>query len=395
VREIVPGAPPAEGVIPLAVPDIGDEERRLVELSLHSGWIAYGPYVDRFEAEIGELLGAEHVVAVSSGTAALHLALLTVGVRPDDEVLVSTLSFISPAFAIRYCNAHPVFFDAEPVHWQIDIAKLEAFLREETEQRDGGLFNRRSGRRIGALLPVGILGHPFDADPVRALAREFGLPVVEDAAETLAAKYKDEYAGTLGDVSALSFNGNKIITCGGGGMVVTRDAAHAARVRYLATQSKDDPIDYVHGELGFNYRLANPLAAIGVAQLRRLDEFAEKKRRIFFGYRDALSDMPGISFQQEAEWAYSTFWLASIRIDAVGYGMDSRALMHALLDAGIQVRPFWQALHESPAMRGTQAYRCEIAPSLVAEGLMLPCSVGLTEADQARVIETISQLQSA
>jgi perosamine synthetase len=394
MREIVPGAPPAEGVIPLAVPDIGDEERRLVEESLHSGWIAYGPYVDRFEAEIGELLGAEHVVAVGSGTAALHLALLVAGVEPDDEVIVSTLSFISPAFAIRYCGAWPVFMDAEPVHWQIDVDKLTAFLREETERREGVLVNKRTGRRIAALLPVGILGHPFDADPIRGLASEYGLPLVEDAAETLAATYKGRHAGTLGDLSALSFNGNKIITCGGGGMVVANDAAVAARVRYLATQAKDDPLEYVHGELGFNYRLANPLAAIGVAQLRRLDEFAERKRAIFFGYRDGLAGVPGLSFQQEAEWAYSTFWLASIRVDAAAYGMDSRALMHALLDAGIQVRPFWQALHESPSMRGSQAYRCDVAPALVADSLMIPCSVGLTDADQARVIETISRLQS-
>lgn len=340
------------------------------------------------------MLGARHVVAVGSGTAALHLALLVAGVEPDDEVIVSTLSFISPAFAIRYCGAWPVFMDAEPVHWQMDVEKLEAFLREETERRDGSLVNKRSGRRIAALLPVGILGHPFDADPIRALADEYGLPLVEDAAETLAATYKGRHCGTLGDLSALSFNGNKIITCGGGGMVVTSDAAMAQRVRYLATQAKDDPLEYVHGELGFNYRLANPLAAVGVAQLKRLDEFAEKKRRVFFRYRDELSDVPGLSFQQEAAWAFCTFWLASIRIDAAAYGMDSRALMHALLDAGIQVRPFWQALHESPSMRGTQAYRCDIAPALVGEGLMLPCSVGLSDDDQARVIQTIATLQS-
>jgi perosamine synthetase len=381
-------------VIPLAVPEIGDRERELVDDSLHSGWIAYGPYVDRFEAEIARVLGAEHVVAVGSGTAALHLALLAAGVQPDDEVIVSTLSFISPAFAIRYCQAVPVFMDAEPVHWQIDVDKLAEFLREETVRRDDGLYNTQSGRRIGALLPVGILGHPFDADPIRALAAEYGVPVVEDAAETLAAKYKGGAAGTLGDLSALSFNGNKIITCGGGGMVVTTDPAHAARVRYLATQSKDDPLEYVHGELGFNYRLANPLAAIGVAQLERLEEFTEKKRQIFFAYRDGLGDVPGLSFQQEADWAFSTFWLASVRVDAARYGKDSRTLMHELLDAGIQVRPFWQALHESPSMRGSQAYRCDVAPQLVAESLMLPCSVGLGDVDLQRVIETIAKLHT-
>jgi len=392
-REIVPGAPASTGTIGLAVPEIGDEERRLVDDSLRTGWIAYGPYVDRLEEEIRELLDVRHAVAVGSGTASLHLALVVAGVEPDDEVLVSTLSFISPAFAIRYVGAWPVFFDAEPVHWQIDVDKLATFLREECEPRNGALVNRRTGRRIGALLPVGILGHMFDADPIRALAVEYGLPLIEDAAESLGSRYKDRPGGTVGDMSCLSFNGNKIITCGGGGMVVTNDAGLAERVRYLATQAKDDPLEYVHGEIGFNYRLANPLAAIGCAQLRRLDEFVARKRAIFEGYRASLSDVPGLSFQREAEWAFSTFWLTSIRVDAAEFGLSSRELMHRLLDAGIQVRPFWQALHESPSMRDSQAYRIEVAPTLVAESLMLPCSVGLADADQARVIETIRGLQ--
>jgi perosamine synthetase len=376
------------------VPEIGDEERRLVDDSLRTGWIAYGPYVDRLEEQIRELLGVDHAVAVGSGTAALHLALLVAGVERDDEVIVSTLSFISPAFAIRYVGAWPVFIDAEPVHWQVDAGKLAQFLGEECERRDGRPVNKRSGRRIAALLPVGILGHTFDADPIRELATEYGLPIVEDAAESLGSRYKDRPGGTLGDVSCLSFNGNKIVTCGGGGMVVTNDSALADRVRYLATQAKDDPLEYVHGEVGFNYRLANPLAAIGCAQLQRLDEFVERKRAIFSVYRETLSDVAGLSFQREADWAFSTFWLASIRVDEDEFGMGSRELMHRLLDAGIQVRPFWQALHESPSMRGAQAYRCDVASALVAESLMVPCSVGLAETDQARVIETISGLQA-
>jgi perosamine synthetase len=390
LKEIVPGAPPAEGVIPLAVPDLGDEERRLVDDSLHSGWIAYGPYVDRFEEDVAKLLGAQHVVAVGSGTAALHLALLVAGVQPDEEVIVSTLSFISPAFAIRYVGAWPVFIDAEPQYWQIDVEKLAAFLQEECERDAGGVLrNRTSGRRIAALLPVGILGHPFDADAVRALATEFGLPIVEDAAETLGARYRDRPAGTLGDIGCLSFNGNKIVTCGGGGMVVTNDARTAERVRYLATQAKDDPLEYVHGEVGFNYRLANPMAAIGCGQLAHLAEFVEVKRRIQRGYEEGLADVPGVSFQQEAEWAFGTEWLASIRFDEAEYGVGSRELMGRLLDAGIQVRPFWQPLHLSPSMQGAQAYRCDEAEGLAAESLMVPCSVSLTDEQQARVVEEI------
>ena len=198
MREIVPGAPPAEGVVPLAVPFIGDEEVELVADSMRSGWVSYGPYVDRFETEIARLVGAEHSVALGSGTFALHIALLLAGVQPDDEVLVSTLTFISPAFAIRHAGAWPVLIDAEPEYRQIDVEKLEAFLREETTRASGELRNRTTGRRIGAILPVGILGHPVDMDVVLALADEYELPVVEDGAETLGAFYRNRAAGQAG-----------------------------------------------------------------------------------------------------------------------------------------------------------------------------------------------------
>ena len=389
MREIVPGAPPAAGVIPLAVPDIGDAERALVDDSLRSGWVAYGPYVDRFEAEVAAVVGADHAVAVASGTAALHVALVLAGVQPDDEVLVSTLTFISPAFAIRYVGAWPVFLDAEPEFRQLDAAKLEAFLREETERADGALRNRATGRRISAIMPVSILGHPADMDAIGALAAEYGLPVIEDAAETLGAAYRGRPAGHLAALSCLSFNGNKIVTCGGGGMLVTDDAAQAERARYLIAQAKDDPLEYVHGEVGFNYRLSNPHAALGCAQLQRLPEFVEAKRRTAAEYEEALADVPGITAPREAPWALSTFWLYTIEVDAAAYGIDSRALLQRLLDAGVQARPLWQPLHESPSMKGAQAYRCDTAEAIHRRGLSLPCSVSLTQDEQARVIGEI------
>lgn len=389
MREIVPGAPAAEGEIPLAVPEIGDVERGYVDDSLRSGWIAYGPYVDRFEDAIRSLIGVDHAVGVSSGTAALHLALLVAGVQPGDEVVCSTLSFISPAFAIRYAGAHPVFVDAEPEYRQLDVEKLAAFLAEECVRGEGSLHNRGSGRRIAALLPVGILGHPVDMDAVSALAAEYGLPVVEDAAEVLGATYKGRPGGSLGDVACLSFNGNKIVTSGGGGMVVTRNAGWAARARYLATQAKDDPLEYVHGEVGFNYRLSNPHAALGLGQLERLPEFVEAKRRIAAAYEEGLGDVPGIGCPRQAPWAFSTYWLYTIEVDEAAYGIGSRDLLGRLLDAGIQVRPLWQPLHRSPSVRGAQAYRCETAELLHSRGLSLPCSVSLTPEDQARVVDEI------
>jgi perosamine synthetase len=373
-------------VIPLAVPSIGESERAAVDESLRSGWVAYGPYVDRFEAEIAGLVGAEHAVAVASGTAALHIALLLAGVQPDDEVLVSTLSFISPAFAIRYVGAHPVFIDAEPEYRQLDVEKLRAFLQEECMRRDGAVVNRATGRRVAAILPVGILGHPADMDSVSEIAREYGLPVVEDGAETLGATYRGRPAGNLGTLGCLSFNGNKIVTCGGGGMIVTDDADWAERTRYLIAQAKDDPLEYVHGEVGFNYRLSNPHAALGVAQLGRLPAFVEAKRRIAATYAAGLAEIAGVEVPLEAPWAFSTFWLYTIEIDEDAYGIDSRELMRRLLGADIQVRPLWQPLHESPSMSGAQAYRCETAERLHRRCLSVPCSVSLSADDQARVI---------
>jgi perosamine synthetase len=389
LREIAPGAPPAEGVIPLAVPDVGEIERRYVAESLESGWVAYGPFVDRFEAEVAGLVEAEHAIAVANGTAALHLALLVAGVRPEDEVLVPTLTFVSPANAIRYAGAFPVFVDAEPEYWQLDVAKVADFLARETVRAENELRNRATGRRLAAVLPVHVLGHPVDMDPLRELAAEYGLPVVEDAAEGFGAVYRSRPLGSVGDIGCLSFNGNKIVTCGGGGMVVTDDAGQAERVRYLATQAKDDPLEYVHGAVGFNYRLSNLHAALGCAQLTRLPEFVAAKRRIAEEYAARLADVPGITTMPEADWAESTFWLYTVLVDEREYGLDSRALMRRLIESGVQARPLWQPLHRSPAHRDAQAYRCEVAESLHARALSLPCSVSLSPEQQGRVIEEI------
>jgi perosamine synthetase len=389
MREIAPGAPAVAGEIPLAVPDVGEAERAYVDEVMRSGWVSSaGPFVDRFEEAAAETVGRAHAVATVTGSAALHVALLLAGVRPGDEVPVSTLSFISPANAIRYCGAHPVFIDAEPDYWQIDAERLAEFLARCT-RRDDMLVNPATGRRVAALLPVGILGHPFDADAIRSLADEYGLPVVEDAAEGLGARFRDEHVGHLGHISALSFNGNKIVTSGGGGMVVTDDAAGAQRARYLTTTAKDDPVEYVHGEIGFNYRLSNVSAALGYGQLERLGEFVEAKRRIASAYTDAFADLDGITAMREAPWATSTFWMFTVTVDQARFGMDSRALLRTLAGRGIQARPLWQPLHLSPAHAGAQATPSPVAERLHATALSLPCSVALSADDQARVLDAI------
>jgi perosamine synthetase len=393
-REIAPGAPAAEGAVPLTVPELGDAERALVADVVASGWVSSaGPFVDQFEREVADLLGARHGVATVNGTAALHLALLLAGVEPGDEVCVSALTFIAPANAIRYTGAVPIFIDAEPGFWQMDPAALETFLTEQCEEHDGSLVDRATGRRVAAIMPVDALGHPADIAPIRELSLRFGLELVEDACEGLGSAYRDgedwRSVGCPDSVACLSFNGNKIVTSGGGGMILTQDAERANRARYLSTQAKDDPLEYVHGAVGFNYRLSNVHAALGHVQLARLDEFVAAKRRIAATYAEALGDLVGITPMPEAEWARSSYWMYTMLVDAGEFGMDSRALMARLDQAGVQTRPLWQPLHRSPAHSAAPRRECPVADELYARALSVPCSVGLSPRDQDRVIAAI------
>jgi perosamine synthetase len=373
-------------VIPLSVPDIGAAERALVDEALAAGWVSSaGPYVDRFEAATAARCGVAHAVACASGTAALHVAVLLAGVRPGDLVLTSSLSFIAPANAIAYCGASPVFVDADAEHWQLDAALADAWLSERCAPgADGRPVDRVTGRRVAAILPVHILGHPFDADAVVEVARRHGLPIVEDAAEGLGARYRDRPLGGFGDLAALSFNGNKIVTSGGGGMLLTDDPALADRARHLTTTAKDDPVEYVHDEVGFNYRLTSLQAALGLAQLGRLDELVARKHAIAARYAAGLADVDGVTLMPQAPWARSSWWLPTVLVRG-----GSRPLLRALAAEGIQTRPIWQPLHRSRAHARAEAIGGAVADRLAAESLSLPCSPGLSEADQERVIAAV------
>lgn len=390
---IAPGAPVPAGAIPLCVPEIRGNEWRYVQECLDTGWVSLvGSYVDRFERTVANAVGARFAVATVNGTSALHIALMLAGVERDDEVAVSTLTFIAPANAIRYVGAWPVFIDADPDCWQMAPARLADFLDRGCERRRGALVNRLTGRRVGAIMPVHVLGHPVDMAPVLELARRHALPVIEDATESLGARYRDRAVGHLGDVACFSFNGNKLITTGGGGMLVTDNEQFARRARYLTTQAKDDPIEYEHHEVGYNYRLTNVLAALGVAQMEQLDEFVEAKRRIAARYGDALRDVPGITPMTESAWARSVFWMYTVLVDEARFGMDSRALLRALGRNGIQSRPLWQPLHRSAAHADSPPAHCPVADRLNRDALSLPCSVGLVESEQRAVIDQIRTL---
>lgn len=376
-----PGAR-VEGGIPLCVPEIRGKEWQYVKECLDSGWVSsVGSYVTRFEEALARAADTPFAVATVNGTAALHIALQCVGVQAGDEVLVSTLTFIAPANAVRYIGAHPVFIDAEPEYWQMDPVAVERFLTQECDWDGKVLIDRATGRRVKAVMPVNILGSPVDIDPVIALARRFNLAVVEDATESLATRYKGRATGNRADVACFSFNGNKLITTGGGGMIVTSDERIAQHARYLTTQAKDDPIEYVHGEVGYNYRLTNVLAAIGLAQMERLGEYVEIKRRNAARYSELLSRVPGITVMREAPYAFSTFWLYTVLVDETKYGRSSRDLLKVLGGKNIQSRPLWQPMHRSPAHAGERAYGGEIADRLCRDALSLPSSVGLTMED--------------
>jgi perosamine synthetase len=383
-------APAAGGFVPLAIPEICGNEWRYVKECLDTGWVSSaGPYVDRFEQMVAQQVEAKHAVATVNGTSALHIALLVAGVRPEDEVLVSTLTFIAPVNAIRYVGAWPVFIDAEPIYWQMDPARVVEFLERDCRWSDGALFNRRTGRRVTAVIPVHVVGHPVDLDPIVAVARKFGLKVIEDATEGLGAAYKGRALGPLGDIGCFSFNGNKIITTGGGGMLVTNNEEWARKARYLTTQAKDDPMEYIHGEVGYNYRLTNLLAAVGCAQMEKLAAYVDAKRRIAARYADKLRDLPGIEAMTSAPWAASTFWMYTILVDREKFGMDSRQLMRALGSQHIQCRPLWQPIHQSPAHASEDTIAMPVSEQLARRGLSLPCSVGLTESEQDRVIAAV------
>jgi len=387
-----PGAAVAAGSIPLCVPELRGNEWRYVKECLDTGWVSsVGAFVEQLEERVASYVGAAHGVATSSGTAALHLALLVAGVKPDDEVLVSDLTFIAPANAIRYVNAWPVLIDAEPVYWQMDVGRAIDFIEKRCKWTDGKLVNKATGRRVSAIVPVHILGHPVDLDPLIEIANKYGLAIVEDATESLGAEYRGRKVGNLAHVGCYSFNGNKIITTGSGGMIVTNDPAWAAQAKYLSTQAKDDPVEYVHKETGFNYRLSNVQAALGCAQLELLDEFIAIKRGIAAEYGKAFADVPGVTLMQEASWARSIFWLNTVLVDEEEYGEDSRALMKRLACRGIQARPLWEPLHRSQALNAPQSVGGEVADDINRRALSLPSSVGMTPEQVQEVIGAVCE----
>jgi len=379
--------------IPLSVPEIKGNEWEYVKECLDTNWVSYvGHYVNKFEEVMADYVGVQYAVATASGTAALHTALLVAGIQENDEVLVSTLTFVAPVNAIRYVGAWPVFIDSEPKYWQMDPNKVVDFLNQECRWKNGKLYNRLTGRQIKAILPVHILGHPVDINSIVEIARKFNLTVIEDAAESLGAKYYGKSVGDLGDISCFSFNGNKVVTTGGGGALLTNNEEWAVRAKHLTTQSKQDSLEYVHDEIGYNYRMNNIAAAIGVAQMEQLDSFIDKKRQIASMYFQGLQDLADCSLMEEAKYAFSTFWLYTLLMHESAVDIDSRQVIRELQKFGIQSRPLWRPAHRQKMFQDCVYYGADCADSMNALGVQLPSSVGLQIEEQEYVIQTLCSL---
>lgn len=376
--------------IPLSAPHLGGNEWTYIKDCLDTGWVSsVGAYVTRFEKELAKAAGTSEAVATTCGTAALHVALLVAGVRPGEEVIVSSMTFIAPVNAICYANAIPVLVDAEPRHWQMDVDQVAAFLAQGCERRGDGVFNKATGRRVAAIMPVHVLGHPVDMNALMRVADEHGLTVIEDATESLGSTLDGRPAGGIGHMGCYSFNGNKIITTGGGGVLVTNNEGWARRARYLTTQAKDDAEEYIHHNVGYNYRLTNIQAAFGCAQLEVLPRYVERRREIHALYRQNLREVPGIQFQEEAAGVRSNFWLTTIRVEPAAFGMEARALRQRLKERRIEARPLWQPAHLSPAHVNAHKLPCPVAEDLFAHCLSLPSCSFATDEDIGRVIEVI------
>jgi perosamine synthetase len=385
----------ASRLIPLCAPEIRGNEWKYVKDCLDTGWVSsVGSYVNRFEEMMADYTGSKHAIATVNGTSALHISMLVSGVKAGDEVLISDLTFIAPANAIRYIGAFPVFIDAEPEHMQMDVGVLRKFLKENCRTENGQTINKTSGRRISAIIPVHILGNPVDLIPLLELAEEYKIAVIEDATESLGAHLKNNNkVGTFGKLGCFSFNGNKLLTTGGGGMVVTNDDELANKVRYLTTQAKDDPFEFVHGEIGYNYRLTNVQAAIGCAQLELIDEYITKKKSIADRYNQAFSELRSADIQTMNSPAYgsSVFWLYTISLSGRSR-KEVRDIMHALKVNSIDSRPLWQPMHQSPAHKDMQYVGSGVSGMLNDTSISLPCSVGLSVTDHNFVIKTLISL---
>jgi pyridoxal phosphate-dependent aminotransferase EpsN len=369
----------------LSVPHMSGYEQAFVAEAFHSNWLStVGPNVSAFELLFEKRLGVP-ALALASGTAAIHLGLRALGVGPGDEVMCSDLTFVASVNPIRYLGAEPVLIDSNYETWNMDPQRLSDALRRKASV----------GRLPRAVVAVHLFGQCCDMDPLREICSAYGVPVLEDAAEALGSQYKGRPAGTLSDIAMFSFNGNKIITTAGGGMLVSTDRARLDKVLYWSTQARHPGIGYEHSEIGFNYRMSNVLAGIGCGQLRVLDDRIEQRRAIAFRYRDAFADLPGISLMPQAPYGVHTNWLSCFLIDAGAFGCERDELIRRLDAANIETRPVWRPMHLQALYARAETFGGAVGEDLFRRGICLPSSSNLSLSEQSYVIDQVRAMAGA
>jgi perosamine synthetase len=372
-------------MIPLSVPNISGNEWKYVKDCLDTGWISsVGSYVTKFEQMVADFAGAKYGVAAVNGTAALHIALLLSGVKQGDYVILPNLTFVASANSIKYLGAEPLLIDADPNLWQMDLDLLEEFLENETDEKDGRLFHIKDGRYIGAIMPVHILGNICDMDRFLSIVKKYPLPIVEDSTEALGSTYKGKSAGTFSPLACFSFNGNKIISTGGGGVIVSNDEALAKHAKHITTTAKASPDEYYHDEIGYNYRLVNVLAAIGVAQMEQLPAFIQRKRECTAFYKKELTGVADIRFQQELPDVVTNAWLVTIQTE------KQQELLDHLNANGILSRRFWMPMNKLPMYKDcVYIQQQDRADYIYRTCLSIPSSTNITNEQLSIVASAI------
>jgi len=384
-------------MIPLSVPNLNGRELQYLKKCIDTNWVSSsGGFVEDFENAIRRYVKVKYAVSCVNGTSGLHVALNLCGVGKGDEVIVPTLTFIAPVNVVRYLGAEPVFMDCDD-YMNINCAKLREFCVKECKITKLGLKNKRTGRIIKAVIPVHVFGNPCDMEEIMKIARQYRLKVIEDATESLGAHYtagvyKNQFTGTVSDIGVYSFNGNKIITTGGGGMIVTNSGLFAKKAKYLTEQAKDDSVRYIHNEVGYNFRLSNLQAALGLAQLEQLKGFIKAKKDNYGTYKKLLKGVNGIEMLGVPEGTAPNYWFYSLIIEEKEFGMDRDRIMSRLQLKGIQTRPIWYLNHLQRPYRGNQTYKIKNAPRFWKRVLNLPCSTNLDVKQIERVTLAIRGL---
>ena len=403
-------------IIPLSVPSIQGNEWKYVKECLDTEWVSSaGKYVELFEKKITEYTGVKYAIACVNGTSALHISLILAGVKPNDEVLVPTITFIAPINAVNYCKAYSVFMDADK-YYNLDTRKTIEFIRNETKlvndepsiastgQKNQKLkitnnraqitINKKTGRKISAIIPVHVFGNAVWLDELYEVCKERNIKIIEDASESIGTRYvkgnfSTKHTGTIGELGCLSFNGNKIITTGGGGMILTDNEEYAKRAKYLTTQAKDDEVRYIHNGIGYNYRLTNIQAALGVAQLEQLANYLKIKKKNYEFYKKNIDQIPGLHLSEVPGYAENNYWMYALQIDKNIYKKDREELMSYFSSQKVQTRPVWYLNHLQKPYKDCQNYKIEKALELLEKTLNIPCSVNLTKQDFNRILKVL------